>query len=523
MTAGWEYPVAAFRRGANQPPVGAGVLVAGDFVLTCAHVVEDVLKGTGSPIGLGSKTSIDFPFANVTDLQTEVVGWHPVVSELNLRGDGAPTDLAVLKLSDPERAGSIEACLIAQTDVAAGLAFACQGFPKGYPKGALAEGVLRGADSAGWLDTVPDQGFGHFIEPGVSGAPMFARGPEGACGGTVLGLSVTADSGRRPIARTIPPAQLAAALRAVVSPYRWLEYFDQRDAAYFFGRDELIEELSLHLGQHRFLVLAGPSGSGKSSLLRAGLLNAARRSGNETLVIRPLDNVWRELGRQLGLPADPVPSEEAVRHALEARLLGARRLKKTLLLGIDQAEELVQAPRRAYAAEFLQFLAELRDENVELQITLATRSDALPLLLAAQPRSPRLVERNLRYVRRARPERIASGLRTSGCAVAHRVGSWPVRDDVNDALQEPRVPLPVFQLCLSKLSGIANRHGDHCRCVPRGRWFDRRTGATRRSLLKQIRPDSQTLLKLVDIGVKGADRRRRIPLSDFGASGERRW
>jgi hypothetical protein len=137
--------------------------------------------------------------------------------------------------------------------------------------------------------------------------------------------------------------------------------------------------------------------------------------------------------------------------ALEAHLLRARRLKKTFLLGIDQAEELVQAHGRDHAAEFLQFLAELRDENSELQIMLATRSDALPLLLAAQPRSPRLVQRNLHYIDplgrdelRAACERPAARLR-----VMFDPGLPGII--VNDALQEPLVPLPVFQLCLSKL------------------------------------------------------------------------
>ena len=116
---------------------------------------------------------------------------------------------------------------------------------------------------------------------------------------------MTADLGGKRVARLIPPAHLAAALRAVTSPYRWLEHFSQRDAAYFFGRDDLIDELSEHLRKQRFLLLAGPSGSGKSSLLRAGLLHAVRQSGRQTLAIRPLDDVWRELGCQLGLPEQP--------------------------------------------------------------------------------------------------------------------------------------------------------------------------------------------------------------------------
>jgi hypothetical protein len=260
MTSGWARPVAAFRRGANQPPVGAGVLVAGNVVLTCAHVVEDALKGTGAQIGLGSKTSIDFPFANAMGMQAEVVGWYPVVPELNLRRDSPPTDLAVLRLASVDDAIAIDPCLIAETDITANTPFRCQGFPRGFPNGALAEGVLRGPDAAGWVDAVADTEFGHFIEPGFSGAPVFARQREGVFAGIVLGLCVTADIGGKRVARLIPPAHLAAALRAVISPYRWLEYFDQSDAAYFFGRDDLVGELSQVMRQRRFLVLAGPPG-----------------------------------------------------------------------------------------------------------------------------------------------------------------------------------------------------------------------------------------------------------------------
>ena len=44
--------------------------------------------------------------------------------------------------------------------------------------------------------------------------------------------------------------------------------------AYFFGREELVAELVARLGRARFLAVVGASGSGKSSLVRAGLLPA---------------------------------------------------------------------------------------------------------------------------------------------------------------------------------------------------------------------------------------------------------
>lgn len=69
----------------------------------------------------------------------------------------------------------------------------------------------------------------------------------------------------------------------VQNPFKGLRPFQEADAADFFGRDELVEHL-LHTleaerdtGPVRFLSLIGPSGSGKSSLIRAGLIPALRR------------------------------------------------------------------------------------------------------------------------------------------------------------------------------------------------------------------------------------------------------
>lgn len=57
-------------------------------------------------------------------------------------------------------------------------------------------------------------------------------------------------------------------------PYLGLAHFDADDADLFFGRDELIARLRELLRQHRLVCVAGPCGSGKSSLVRAGLVPA---------------------------------------------------------------------------------------------------------------------------------------------------------------------------------------------------------------------------------------------------------
>ncbi len=60
-------------------------------------------------------------------------------------------------------------------------------------------------------------------------------------------------------------------------PYVGLAAFGEQDADLFFGREALVADLLARVKASRFIVVAGPSGSGKSSLVRAGLLPVLRR------------------------------------------------------------------------------------------------------------------------------------------------------------------------------------------------------------------------------------------------------
>jgi hypothetical protein len=73
------------------------------------------------------------------------------------------------------------------------------------------------------------------------------------------------------------------------APYRGLARFEAADGALFFGREQLVDDLVGLVRKHRFVALVGASGSGKSSLLRAGLVPALRGLGEaegRTAVIR---------------------------------------------------------------------------------------------------------------------------------------------------------------------------------------------------------------------------------------------
>jgi WD40 repeat protein/DNA-binding SARP family transcriptional activator len=77
-----------------------------------------------------------------------------------------------------------------------------------------------------------------------------------------------------------------------VCPFKGLAPFEAADAEFFFGRERLVDELVARLADAPLLVVVGPSGSGKSSLLRAGLLPALDQ---ESLVVRPGGRTAAEL------------------------------------------------------------------------------------------------------------------------------------------------------------------------------------------------------------------------------------
>jgi WD40 repeat protein len=76
------------------------------------------------------------------------------------------------------------------------------------------------------------------------------------------------------------------------SPFRGLESFRSEDNEFFFGREVLTKKLVARIQSHPFLALLGASGSGKSSLVMAGLIPAF---GSEYIIFRPGTNPLEEL------------------------------------------------------------------------------------------------------------------------------------------------------------------------------------------------------------------------------------
>src|SRR5215216_3854743 len=90
-----------------------------------------------------------------------------------------------------------------------------------------------------------------------------------------------------------------------IAPYKGLLFFDESDSELFFGREALAAQLASHVidlardASTRFLAVVGASGSGKSSLLRAGLAAALTRTGWDTRVFTPTTNPFKMLEANL--------------------------------------------------------------------------------------------------------------------------------------------------------------------------------------------------------------------------------
>ncbi|WHT16731.1 NACHT domain-containing protein [Crossiella sp. CA-258035] len=164
------------------------------------------------------------------------------------------------------------------------------------------------------------------------------------------------------------------------APYVGLAAFGTADADRFFGREELLAELTERVAGHRCVVLTGPSGSGKSSLLRAGLLHQAK--GSPTLLLTPGPRPVQELAVRLadfaGLGAVELARALAEPEALHLTVLQALADREgDLLLVVDQFEEVFTL--RADPAERDRFLELLltaaRAVNSRVRIVLGVRAD----------------------------------------------------------------------------------------------------------------------------------------------------
>lgn len=170
----------------------------------------------------------------------------------------------------------------------------------------------------------------------------------------------------------------------VHSPYIGLSRFEERHRDFFFGRDQLVGQLLRLVAEKSLLLVAGASGSGKSSVVRAGLLPqlAARlpQGRFRPLLMTPDRDPFLSLRSSLiasGIAQRQIERLGSDEGTLATVLAPLRPAEESWLLFVDQFEEIFTlCADSSVRVRFLNGLLNLAEQvRAEIKVVLAMRAD----------------------------------------------------------------------------------------------------------------------------------------------------
>ena len=310
-------------------------------------------------------------------------------------------------------------------------------------------------------------------------------------------------------------------------PYPGMVPFRAEDARFFYGREEEIEGMLQRLRHQRYLWVIGPSGSGKSSLVSAGVLPRlpvsdyfapgywlmrSLRPGRE-----PTQALTAALGGEAASPGRAI-----------AGLVAANPPAQRLLLFIDQFEELFTQASPSQQAQFIASLKALQTvENCALLI--AMRADFYPDLMTSDlwPVDP---SQRLE-IAPLRGERLRRAIQQPAADVGVYLEAGLLERLLADAAAEPGV-LPLLQETMVLLWGNMQRR------LLTQQAYERMGGDGRSGLavaiahkadgtLAELNPEHKAMarrifLRLVQFGEGRADTRRQQTAAQLAPSGDAR-
>ena len=321
------------------------------------------------------------------------------------------------------------------------------------------------------------------------------------------------------------------------NPYKGLRAFTEADAPDFFGRGQLIRRLVTRLNEEgpgsRFLAVVGPSGGGKSSVVRAGLVPAIRQGvlGDEEGPFiaemfpgsHPIDELEAALVR---IAVRPVPRlhdqlDSGSRGLLEAVDLVVPGQAEVVLV-VDQFEEVFTLTTDVREREL--FLESLRvaaaDPESRLRVIVTLRADFYdrPLIY---PRFGELLAERTEAVPPLTPDELEQAIRGPVERVDVRPEPGLVAEMIADVAHQPGA-LPLLQYALTELF---ERRDEDRLTLTAYQEFGGITGAlsARAEHIYETldqrgrRATKQTFLRLVTLGEGRQDTRRRVARSELVA------
>jgi len=278
--------------------------------------------------------------------------------------------------------------------------------------------------------------------------------------------------------RIVPTSEIARRRflesEALENPYKGLHAFESVDEQDFFGREKLTKKILQRFGEKedysRFLIIVGPSGSGKSSLVKAGLIPAFWRGdfpGSENWYIvnmlpgtHPLDEL------ELSLIRVAAEKPENLREQLERDKRGLIRATQLilpddsseLLLVVDQFEELFTlVDDEESRAHFLDLIYNaVTDKKSRVRVVVTLRADFYDRPLQ-YPEMGEMVRSRMETVLPLSAEELEQAITNPADRVG--VGFEPglVSSIIDDVHYQPG-GLPLMQYALTELFDICQEH-----------------------------------------------------------------
>jgi len=321
--------------------------------------------------------------------------------------------------------------------------------------------------------------------------------------------------------RTRQPAQRSNVSTSVgrVEPYVGLRAFDRAEADLFFGRDGDVNELVELLARRGLVAVVGPSGVGKSSLVRAGLLPALARGAVADadtwlpVLVTPGDQPRKALVHALHAVAgdrrwgvDDLDGPDGL-HAVAEGLLVGRPRSARLLVVVDQFEEVFTLARDDAAADLVAMLrgaAARLDARVAAVMTMRAdfydRAAALPGLaevltvnqFVVPPLQPEQVETVVTEPARRAGVALEPGLLGRIVAdVADEPGALPLLQHLLRELWSRRTNDVMTRGAYEDLGGVSGALAARAEEVYQGFGPEER-GIAMRILLRAVQPGEET-------------------------------
>jgi len=282
------------------------------------------------------------------------------------------------------------------------------------------------------------------VTPGFSGAPVLDK-LTGRIIGMVTKIAVPDEYGRlRDVAFMTPSESLRAALPTLqiedACPYRGLSSFtsDPEDVKFFSGREHLTSDLVARLSKNpNFLAVVGPSGSGKSSVVNAGLVPAIRAGqagfSPEKVSVFPLGK----------MSVEDVLSAANELNGTATDGLGTRRT----VFVLDELEQLFVTSSKA-TQSLIPLLAELVKNRPGFTLVTAFRSDFYESVLTSALGVG--LDNGQVNVRLMSLEELKSAVASPAALVGLKFSEGLV-DDIADEAAQLDNPLPLLEFSLTQL------------------------------------------------------------------------